>query len=247
MRATGSSPCIQMRESQEILSEPIAIIAGTGNVGLGLALRWARGGSKVLLGSRAIHKARAAADRVRQALPTCEVEPCHYSEAVQRAPVVSLALPLNARRGVLKSLSAYWRPGMIVIDTTVPLEHSVGGRLSHILPLWEGSAAQQTARYLPAGVRVTAALHCVSANSLQNLEKPVKSDVLVVGDDREAREITRNWIRKISGIRVIDAGPLENARYAEHLAALLISLNLRHKVDSCGVRFTGLPGLEDDA
>ena len=136
---------------------------------------------------------------------------------------------------------------MVVIDTTVPLERSVGGRLSHILPLWEGSAAQQTARYLPAGVRVTAALHSVSAISLQNLENPVKSDVLVVGDDREAREITGNWIRKISGARVIDAGPLENARYAEHLAALLISLNLRHKVDSSGVRFTGLPGLGDDA
>ena len=229
------------------MSEPIAIIAGTGNVGLGLALRWARTGDQVLLGSRTLHKARAAADRVRQAVPTCEVEPCLYADAVQRAPVVALALPLNGRRGILKSLSAYWRPGMVVIDTTVPLERSVGGRLSHILPLWEGSAAQQTARYLPAGVRVTAALHSVSAISLQNLENPVKSDVLVVGDDREAREITGNWIRKISGARVIDAGPLENARYAEHLAALLISLNLRHKVDSSGVRFTGLPGLGDDA
>lgn len=237
----------QVRESWKILSEPIAIIAGTGNVGLGLALRWARTGDQVLLGSRALHKARAAADLVRQAVPTCEVEPCLYTDAVQRAPVVALALPLNGRRGILKSLSAYMRSGMVVIDTTVPLEHSVGGRLSHILPLWEGSAAQQAACYLPAGVRVTAALHSISAKALQNLENPVKSDVLVVGDDREAREITGNWIRKISGARAIDAGLLENARYAEHLAALLISLNLRHKVDSSGVRFTGLPGLKDDA
>jgi predicted dinucleotide-binding enzyme len=74
----------------------------------------------------------------------------------------------------------------------------------------------------------------------------VKSDVLVVGDDREARRITADLIGKIAGARTIDAGPLENARYAEHLAALLISLNLRHEVDSSGVRFTGLPGLEDD-
>ena len=74
-----------------------------------------------------------------RAVPTCEVEPCLHADAVQQAPVVALALPLNARRRILDSLSAYWRPGMVVIDTTVPLEHSVGGRLSHILPLWEGS------------------------------------------------------------------------------------------------------------
>jgi len=228
------------------LSESVAIIAGTGNVGLGLALRWAQAGSTVLLGSRTIDKARAAAGRVRQAVPGCEVHPSLYADAVQQADVVALALPLAGRLGILKPLKTYWRSGVVVIDTTVPLERAVGGRLSHILPLWEGSAAQQTARYLPGEVRLTAALHSVSARSLQSLSEPVKSDALVVGDDPEAREITGNWIRKIPGTRVVDAGPLENARYAEHLAALLISLNLRHKADSSGVRFTGLPGLKDN-
>jgi hypothetical protein len=174
------------------------------------------------------------------------VHPCLNAAAVQQADIVALALPLTGRLGILKPLKTYWRPGVVVIDTTVPLERAVGGRLSHILPLWEGSAAQQTARYLPSEVRLTAALHCVSARSLRNLDEQVKSDVLVVGDDAEARAITGDWIKKIPGTRIVDAGPLENARYAEHLAALLISLNLRHKTDSSGVRFTGLPGLEDN-
>lgn len=228
------------------MSESVAIIAGTGNVGLGLALRWAQAGAEVLLGSRTLDKARAAADRVRQAVQGCNVHPCLYVDAVKQADVVALALPLVGRLAVLKPLKTYWRPGVVVIDTTVPLERAVGGRLSHILPLWEGSAAQQTARYLPSEVRLTAALHSVSARSLQNLDQQVKSDVLVVGDDAEAREITGNWIRKIPGTRIVDAGPLENARYAEHLAALLISLNLRHKAHSSGIRFTGLPGLEGE-
>ena len=228
------------------MSESVAIIAGTGNVGLGLALRWAQAGAQVLLGSRTLDKARAAADRVRQTVPGGNVHPCLYADAVQQADVVALALPLAGRLGILKPLKTYWRPGVVVIDTTVPLERAVGGRLSHILPLWEGSAAQQTARYLPREVRLTAALHSVSARSLQDLDAPIASDILVVGDDLEAREITGDWIKKIPGARIVDAGPLENARYAEHLAALLISLNLRHKAHSSGIRFTGLPGLEDD-
>ena len=228
------------------MSESVAIIAGTGNVGLGLALRWAQAGAEVLLGSRTIDKARAAAGQVRQVVPGCDVHPCLYADAVRQADFVVLALPLARRLGILKPLKAYWRPNVVVMDTTVPLERAVGGRLSRILPLWEGSAAQQTARSLPNQVRLTAALHSVSAESLQDLGQQVKSDVLVVGDDPEAREISARWIRKIPGARVVDAGPLENARYAEHLAALLISLNLRHKTGSSGVRFTGLPGLEDD-
>jgi hypothetical protein len=225
----------------------VAIVAGTGSLGLGLALRWAQAGEKVLLGSRTLDKARSAADQVRRVVPACDVEALLYADAVQQAPVVVLALPLAARIPTLKLLKDYWQTNAILVETAVPLERAVGGRLSHILPLWEGSAAEQSARYVPDTVRVTAALHSVSAKSLQNLEQPLKSDVLVVGNDREARRITADLIGKIPGARTIDAGPLENARYAEHLAALLIALNLRHEVDSSGIRFTGLPGLEDDA
>jgi hypothetical protein len=225
----------------------VAIVAGTGSLGLGLALRWAQAGEKVLLGSRTLDKARSAADQVRRVVPACDVEALLYADAVQQAPVVVLALPLAARIPTLKLLKDHWQANAVLVETAVPLERAVGGRLSHILPLWEGSAAEQSARYVPDTVRVTAALHSVSAKSLQNLEQPLKSDVLVVGNDREARRITADLIGKIPGARTIDAGPLENARYAEHLAALLIALNLRHEVDSSGIRFTGLPGLEDDA
>ena len=228
------------------MSSSIAIIAGTGNLGLGLACRWAQAGERILIGSRTLDKARAAAKRVKKAIPGCNVEALLYADAVQQTPVVVLALPLSARIAALKLLKNYWQTGAVLIDTTVPLEHTVGGRLSHILPLWEGSAAEQTARYVPDTVRVTAALHSISAKSLHDLEQPLQSDVLVVGDSPEARGVASEWIRKIPGVRTIDAGPLENARYAEHLAALLISLNLRHKAHSSGVRFTGLAGLEGD-
>jgi NADPH-dependent F420 reductase len=229
------------------MSSPIAIVAGTGKVGLGLTLRWAQAGERVLLASRELARAEAAAEEVRQRLPRSHVEPRTYADAVREAEMVVLSVPLAARIGILKSLREVWRPGAVLVDTTVPLEKTVGGRLSHILPLWEGSAGQQAARYAGKQVRVTAAFHSVSAASLQDLDQDVDSDVLIVGDDAEARSLVAAWVRKIAGARPVDGGPLENARYAEHLAALLISLNLRHKIPSSGVRFTGLPGFGDEA
>ena len=130
------------------------------------------------------------------------------------------------------------------MDATVPLEIAVGGRLSHPLSLWAGSAGEQAARYVPEGVRVVSAFHCLSAEGLGRLDAPVDCDVLVCGDSAEAKAVVSGLARLVPGARPIDAGPLENARMVENLPALLVSLNLRHKSKHSGVRITGLePGL----
>jgi NADPH-dependent F420 reductase len=132
------------------------------------------------------------------------------------------------------------RPGTILVDATVPLEVAIGGRLSHPLALFAGSAAQQAARHVPEGVRVVAAFHSLSAELLARADAPIESDVLMCGDDAEAKAVVRELIETIPGARAVDAGPLENARLVENVAALLVSLNLRHKVKHSGVRITGL-------
>jgi hypothetical protein len=126
-----------------------------------------------------------------------------------------------------------------LIDATVALAASVGGRASRTLGVWQGSSAQQAAELAPKGVSVVAAFHNLSADLL-NKEEDLDCDVLVCSDDSEASQLTRALAAKLPGVRAIDAGKLENARILEQITALLIGLNIRHKGHS-GIRITGLP------
>ena len=213
----------------------IAILGGTGAEGSGLAVRFAHAGARVRIGSRDLQKAQGAAQRIGNS-----VEGLLYADAVLSASVVILTVPLQAQISTLKAVRANLEPGAIVVDATVPLEAAVGGRLAHPLTLWAGSAAQQAARHVPAGVSVVAAFHCLSAELLAQLDRPVDCDVLVCGDNPEAKSVVREVAEMIPGVRAIDAGPLENARMVETAAALLIALNLKHKVKHSGMRITGL-------
>ena len=225
--------------------EKIAIVGGTGQEGFGLALRWVHAGESVIIGSRDSGRASAAAGEIKKALPHAAVEGLENAAAVAQAKVVVLTVPLAAQIATLKSIRDRLQAGTVFIDATVPLEKALGGRLSRVIQLWDGSAAEQTARYVGKQVRVAGAFHSLSAEALRDLGRPVDSDVLITGDSREARAAVSALVAKISGARPVDLGRLENSRYAEQLAALLITLNLRHRVSSSGIRFTGLPEARD--
>ena len=225
--------------------EKIAIVGGTGQEGFGLALRWAQAGESVIIGSRDPSRARASASELKKMIPDAAVEGLANPDAVAQAKIVVLTVPLAAQIATLKSIRDRLQPGIVLIDATVPLEKALGGRLSRVIQLWDGSAAEQTARYVGKQVRVAGAFHCLSAEALRDLESAVDSDVLITGDSREARAAVSALVAKIPGARAVDLGPLENSRYAEQVAALLITLNLRHRVPASGIRFTGLPGARD--
>ncbi|MBV9572434.1 MAG: hypothetical protein JOY93_00145 [Acidobacteriales bacterium] len=140
---------------------------------------------------------------------------------------------------MLKQIKSELREGAILIDATVPLASGVGGRATRTLGVWQGSAAQQAAELVPAGVRVVAAFQNVSAKLL-NAPGPVDCDVVVCGDDARANQKVCELAAKIPGIRAIDGGALENARHLEQITALLIDLNIRHKAHA-GLRLTNLP------
>ncbi len=217
------------------MSKTIAIVGGTGAEGFALAQRFVRAGSRVIIGSRDQKKAEEAAAR----LPG--VRGLQNSDATREAEIVILTVPLAAQISILKSIRGSFRPGAILVDATVPLEVAIGGRVSRTLTLWAGSAAQQAAQHVPEGVAVVAAFHSISAELLAHLDRPVDSDVLICSDSTEAKATVRELVEMLPGARAIDAGPLENARLVENLAALLISLNIRHKVKGSGLRITGLP------
>jgi hypothetical protein len=223
------------------MSRKIGILGGTGPEGSGLALRWAAAGEQIVIGSRDEKRAAESAKLIRlRAGSTARVEAAENSVTVAQCDVLVLTVPFAGQAALLKQLKPLWKPGQIVIDTTVPLAASVGGAPSRILGVWQGSAAQQARELVPSTVGVAAAFHNLSAELLAE-DGPVDCDILVCSDDENAKTIATELAAKIPGARPVNGGKLENARIAESLTALLIGLNVRYKVHTAGIRFTGLP------
>jgi len=226
------------------MSRAIAVIGGTGPAGTGLALRWARAGETVIIGSRDAARAQQTAETIRKrAGANAQVSGMENSAACAASDLLVLTVPFDGQAALLKQLKTAIRPGSILIDATVPLATSMGGRASRTLGVWQGSAAQQTAELVPKGVSVVAAFQNVSAevlNSDSNDNDEIDCDVIVCSDDPNATQVAMELAAKIVRVRAIDGGKLENARIVEQITALLIGLNIRHKGHG-GIRITGLP------
>lgn len=219
---------------------PIAILGGTGPAGMGLALRWARAGETIIIGSRDERRAQLAASGIQRKVGNqANVSGLENGAASSAADILILTVPFEGQATLLKQLKSSITPGSILIDASVPLASAVGGRASRPLGVWQGSAAQQAAELVPKGVSVVAAFHNLSAELL-NGDDPLDCDVIVCSDDADAGQLTRELAAKIPGVRALDGGRLENARIVESVTALLIGLNLRHH-GHAGIRITGLP------
>jgi len=222
------------------MSRAIAIIGGTGPAGTGLALRWARAGETIIIGSRDAARAQKTAETIRSRIGAdAQVSGMENPAACAASDLLVLTVPFEGQAALLKQLKPAIRPGSVVIDATVPLAASVGGRASRTLGVWQGSAAQQTAELVPKGISVAAAFQNVSADVLSG-DEDLDCDVIVCSDDPNATQVAMELAAKIAGVRAIDGGKLENARIVEQIAALLIGLNMRHKGHG-GIRITGLP------
>lgn len=219
---------------------PIAVIGGTGPAGMGLALRWARAGETIIIGSRDRERAKLAAETIQRRMGrVANVSGMENSAACAAADILMLTVPFEGQASLLKKLKSAITAGSILIDATVPLAAGIGGRASRTLGVWQGSAAQQAAELVPPEVSVVAAFHNMSADLLGG-DAPLDCDVIVCSDDADAAQLTRELAAKIPGVRAIDGGKLENSRIVEQITALLIGMNLRHK-GHAGIRITGLP------
>ncbi len=218
----------------------IAIVGGTGPEGSGLAQRWARAGESVVIGSRDGERAKTVAAKIAEAAGALgNVEGVENSVAVKMCDIVVLTVPFAGQADLLKQLKPLFRPGTVLIDATVPLAAAVGGRPTRLLGVWQGSAAEQAQEIVGKNVVVAAAFHSLSATVLSG-DGEVDCDVIVCSDDDGARQVASELAAKIPGVRAIDGGKLENARIVESMTALLITLNIRHKVHGAGWRVTGL-------
>lgn len=220
----------------------IAILGGTGDQGLGLALRFAKAGRPVVIGSRKLDRAVEAADKVRESVPGASVVGLENGDATARAPIVILSVPFEHTAGTVKALAERLAPGQVLVSMGVPLATAVGDGATRLVGIWQGSCAELVAALAPQGVDVVSAFQNVSAHRLQDLEHEVECDVVVSGPP-PARKRVMALCALVPGLRAVDGGPLANARIVEAITALLIGMNIRYKVsEGIGIRFTGLPG-----
>jgi 8-hydroxy-5-deazaflavin:NADPH oxidoreductase len=229
MAAPDSAPRRSPHDLPDVSTLTISVLGGTGEQGRGLARRWALAGHQVVLGSRDAARAEAAAADLPDG-----VRGVDNAGAARAGDIVVVAVPWEGHRELLEALAADLE-GKIVVDCVNPLGFDKQG--AYALAVEEGSAAQQASDVLP-GSRVVAAFHHVSAVLL--LDESVDSvdtDVLVLGDDREATDVVQALAGRIQGVRGVYGGRLRNAHQVEALTANLISVNRRYK-GHAGVRIT---------
>lgn len=221
------------------ITETIAVLGGTGDLGGGLAYRWALAGLNVIIGSRDAARAEAAAADLCQRVPTASVHGMDNLSAAKEADIVVLSVPFAHQRRTLEEIRAGIQ-GKLLIDTSVCLQPPKVGRVQ--LPP-EGSAGQIAQQLLGDDVAVVSAFQNIAAAHL-NSDHEIHCDVLVCGNKREARQQVIN-LAAAAGLRAWHAGPIDNAAAVEGLTSVLITINRLYKIPGSGIVITGQPQVEE--
>ena len=211
----------------------IAILGGTGDLGTGLAIRWAKAGHRIIIGSRTQEKADAAVAALKQISPSTPAEAMVNPDAAAAGDIVVLTVPFEHQLSTLESV----KPGLegkILIDVTVPLVPPKVGTVQ--LPP-EGSAGKRAQLALGDSVRVVTAFQNVAAHLLQQDVK-IECDVLVAGNSKDARDTVIGLVEE-AGMNGWHAGPIENSAAAEALTSVLIQINRRHDISHSGIKIVG--------
>jgi hypothetical protein len=218
----------------------ISVIGGTGEEGFGLTLRLAKAGQHVVIGSRSEEKGQTVAAKARELLGgEAAVDGTTNEKASEQGDVVFVTVPFAGQADIYRAIKDHVAEGKIVVDCTSPLANAVGGRAWQVVRPWHGSAVEQAKAILNPKVNIVSAFHTVSGEQLQDIERPMESDVFVCGKDPSAKATVGGLIEQIPNLRWVDAGDLTMSRIVETMTALLISVNRAYKLHDAGFRVTG--------
>jgi NADPH-dependent F420 reductase len=213
----------------------VGFIGGTGPEGLGLGLRFALSGKKVIIGSRSIENAELAVSKIKSKIPYGYISGGLNREVAEKCDPVFIAVPYQAQRLTLEELKDDLS-NKNVISVVAPLKFEKGIAMSETVPA--GSAALEAAQILDKST-VAAGFHNISARDLLDPDAIIDSDVIVFSDNDECKSLTMDLAKLLTGVRAIDGGGLVNAKYAEDLTALLLNINKTYKAHSA-IRITGI-------
>ena len=212
----------------------LGFLGGTGPEGKGLALRFALAGEKVFIGSRTSSRGIEASNSLKK-FSDNNIFGGTNSEAASKSDVIVAAMPYEGQRETLETLKTSLT-GKIVITVVAPLIFNKGAISA--LPVKDGSAALEAQKILPES-RIIGAFQNISARDLLIPSKPIDADVIVCGDDQDAKDYVITLANMIQGVRGINGGGLKNAGYVENLTALLLNINQEYKSHS-SIRISGV-------
>ncbi len=213
--------------------ETIAILGGTGDLGTGLAIRWARAGHKIVIGSRTLEKAQTAVAALHEISPDTPADAMENADAAAAGSIVVLTVPAEHQLSTLEHVRA-GLSGKILVDVTVPLVPPKVGTVQ--LPP-EGSAGKRAQEFLGDDVMVVSAFQNVAAHLLQQ-DVQIECDVLVAGNKKDARQRIIDLIGQ-AGMTGWHAGPIANAAAAEALTSILIQINRQGVISHAGIKIVG--------
>ncbi|MEE4381461.1 MAG: NADPH-dependent F420 reductase [Pseudomonadales bacterium] len=216
------------------MAETIAILGGTGALGTGLAIRWSRAGHRIVIGSRTLEKAQAAVAALKEISPETPAEAMENGDAAAAGDVVVLTVPYAHQLSTLETVQGHLA-GKILIDVTVPLRPPKVGTVQ--LPEG-GSAAAAAQAFLGEDVKVVSAFQNIAADLLQDPDLAIECDVLVAGNDKEARQRVIDLASE-AGMTGWHAGPIANSAAAEALTSILIQINRQGKISHAGIKIVG--------
>lgn len=206
----------------------IAIIGGTGPQGQGLALRFAKAGIEVFVGSRDPERAASTVSEVNSRLPvgSSNIVGLSNIDAIRAADeMVIFAVPWSGHNDTLNIIKNELSD-KILVDIVVPLSESDPKKVD--MPP-EGSATEAAQAILGSEIPVIGALHNVSATTLSNLDWDINCDVLVCGNSLDARKKVIELIKKLN-VKAYNVGDAQSARCVETLTPILIRLNISKMV-----------------
>lgn len=216
----------------------IAIVGGTGALGAGLAMRWARTGHRVAVGSRDATRARTRAEQM-SAQAGSEITGGDNISVAAGARIVVITVPYASHRETLESIQPELQ-NKILVDVTVPL---MPPKVRTVQLPAEGSVAKGTQTFLGADVKVVSAFQNVAATHLADLDHAIDCDVLVCGNDKDARSTVID-LAKDAGMKAWHAGRIDNSAVSEALTSALIFINGHYKIDGAGIRISGSPATQ---
>jgi NADPH-dependent F420 reductase len=214
----------------------IAFIGGTGPEGLGLAMRFAKSGNAVFIGSRDEARAEEAVHKVQVAVPEGEVYGGFNHEGAEKADFVFITVPASGHAAVLTELAEYI-DDKIVVDTVVPM--SFEDKEGPVPAMPEAGSAAEEARALLPKAKIVSGFHHLDAKALQQVDRPLQGDVIICSDHKTAKKKVMSLVEEIEYVRALDGGGLANSRITEQITVLLIHINKIYKSHS-GVRITGV-------
>lgn len=211
----------------------IALVGGTGDIGMGFALRFAPA-HEIIIGSRKADKAvESAKELLAKAGEAAKISGTDNGSAIKEGDVVILCVPYEHLVSVTSDLKDSYS-GQLVISPVVPMAYT--GKLFSFTPPAQGSAAMQIKSLLPEGTKLVSAFHTICAAALQDTARTLQGDVMICGDSKDVKEQAAGLVREVKNLRPLDAGPLQASSMIESLTPMLLNIARRNKLKDAGIK-----------